>query len=348
MTNLHKLDQRLLDQRLTTMNSVGVSPSLSTRPRYNTQIMTKFLDTSQDRSGSHVKPLTADISQKLVRYNQYWDADVQSYMYLQNFITLFPGWIDNLAAVAAGKGTPSQRLDQDQLGTQIRPILDLAPEREERFLEVIDQDDADGALNYWLGMLQISPARNPATYLMVRVGRRIGEHVAMCLKGLFRSPRPSQLCPGIIPMIDPPATPSFPAGHAVQSYLVSYLLAYSLPNIPQQTTPEDLNAASGALFDLADRVSMNRVVAGLHFPTDIVAGKAVGIACFEALTKIDPIWSLDSIKREDESSQKEADEFSRKVAAAFSRALPGGAERKSLRALVQAEFPQYAPDTAAG
>jgi membrane-associated phospholipid phosphatase len=324
MTSLHKLDQRLLDQRLTTMGSVGMSPGLSTRPRYDTQIMTKFIDTSEPKT----KRLAPEIFGKipLVSYNEYWDADVQSYMYLHKFINACPGWIDDLAAVAAGRGTPSQHLDQDQLDGQIRRILDLAPEREERFLEVIDQDDADGALNYWLGMLQISPARNPATYLMVRVGRRIGEHVAMCLKGLFRSPRPSQLCPGIIPMIDPPATPSFPAGHAVQSYLVSYLLAYSLPNIPQQTIPEDLNAASGALFDLADRVSMNRVVAGLHFPTDIAAGKAVGIACFAALTKIDAIWSLDSIKEADE----------------FSRALPGGTEGKSLRALVQAEFPQYA------
>ena len=323
MTSLHKLDQRLLDQRLTSMSSIG-APGISTRLRYDTQIMTKFLDTSEPKT----KALAPAISRKipLVHYNEYWDADVQSYMYLHKFINTHPGWIDDLAAIATGRGIPSQRLDQDQLDGQIRRILDLAPEREERFLEVIDQDDADGALNYWLGMLQISPARNPATYLMVRVGRRIGEHIAMCLKGLFSSPRPSQLCPGIIPMIDPPATPSFPAGHAVQSYLVSYLLAYSLPNIPQQTIPEDLNSASGALFDLADRVSMNRVVAGLHFPTDIAAGKAVGIACFAALTQIDAIWSLNSIKEVDE----------------FSRALPGGTEGKSLRALVQAEFPQYA------
>ena len=52
-------------------------------------------------------------------------------------------------------------------------------------MEVMDQDDADGAADYWLGMVQISPARNPATYLMIRVGRRIGEHVAMCLKPNF-------------------------------------------------------------------------------------------------------------------------------------------------------------------
>ena len=63
----------------------------------------------------------------------------------------------------------------------------------------------------------------------------------MCLKVDFKSPRPSQLCPAITPMIDPPATPSYPAGHAVQAYLISLLLAYSfsdpraLTNLPQHT-----------------------------------------------------------------------------------------------------------------
>src|SRR5215468_6321849 len=99
----------------------------------------------------------------------------------------------------------------------------------------------------------------------VRVGRRIGEHVVMCLKGYFGSPRPSQLCPAITPMIDPPATPSFPAGHAVQSYLISYLLGYSLRNLPLHYMPPSPADATGPLFDLAARVSENRIVAGVHY-----------------------------------------------------------------------------------
>ncbi len=297
MTGLRTLDQRLLDQRLTGMSPIG---GMSARPRYNTQIMTKFIDTSQPMT----KPLAPNIAQKpSVRYNQYWDADLQSYMYLQNFVEADRGWMDKLTATALANGTQSQRMDPEQLDREIRQILDLAPEREERFMEIMDQDDADGANHYWYGMLQISPSRTPATYLMVRVGRRIGEHVVMCLKGFFRSPRPSQLCPAIVPMIDPPSTPSFPAGHAVQAYLISYLLGYSLP-----------------------RVSVNRIVAGLHYPTDIIAGRAVGIACFKALTRIESLWSLDDLKGKLDD---------------FCLAFPGGLEGKSLRALVQSEFPQY-------
>ena len=120
---------------------------------------------------------------------------------------------------------PPHEMSQAELGAEVLRILELGLERDARFSEIIDQDDGPGSINYWLGMLKIDPARHPATYLMVHVGRRIGEHVVMYLKGHFSSPRPSQLSPMIMPMIDPPVTPSYPAGHAVQAYLISYLLA---------------------------------------------------------------------------------------------------------------------------
>jgi hypothetical protein len=346
MTSLRKLDVRLLNVNvgLTTANSVGgMSPSSSTRPRYNTPTLTKLIDTSDH------KLLTPDVARKkLPRSNEYWDADVQSYMYLHEFISANPEWMQNLQDIAK-KEKPSQQMDRDRLRSEIGTILDLAPEREERFLEIIDQDNGDGALNYWLGMLQVNPARHPATYLMIRVGRRIGEHVVMCLKGFFGSPRPSQVCPAIVPMIDPPGTPSFPAGHAVQAYLISYLLAYSLPKIPQQyrgnghdnekkdLSDEDfdkyLGTEKGVLFDLAERVSINRVVAGVHFMTDIIAGKEVGKECFRLLTKAPSTWSLQPlpVKRENCAC----------LSPSFASSLPGGSEGKRFRKLVQEEFPQY-------
>ncbi|HJU18444.1 MAG TPA: phosphatase PAP2 family protein [Stellaceae bacterium] len=287
MASLHTLDQRLLDQSLTATGSAGgMLPGASIRPRFNTQILTRFVDASDPRTLARAQVLTRDQVRELYKY---WDADLQSYTYLQAFLQTHPRWMNDFAEVATRHGVPSQDMDPDRLGDEICGILELAPEREERFAEVIDQDDADGAANYWLGMLQISPARQPATYLLIRVGRRIGEHVVMCLKDYFRSPRPSQLSPAVVPMIDPPGTPSFPAGHAVQSYLISYLLAYSLPNIPQHHLG-DVERATGPLFKLADRISQNRVVAGVHFPTDIIAGKAVGIACFEALQRVGALW----------------------------------------------------------
>lgn len=318
MTGLHTLDQRLLDQQLTG----GVAAGSSARVRYNTPVMTKFM-ASKAQPG---QPLASRNAREL-KSAEYWDADLQSYMYLQDFIKTIPSWKEELQNLAFDQSNKYGK----GLDHEIEGMLELAPEREERSMEIIDQDDADGAANYWLGMLQISPARNPATYLMLRVGRRIGEHVVMCLKGYFRAPRPSQVCPAILPMIDPPATPSFPAGHAVQAYLMSYLLAYSLPNIPLQTTPKELDAAQGPLFDLAYRVSQNRVVAGLHFPIDIIAGRAVGIACFDALRNVDSIWG---------DKENQTGELRRKPKTSH-LTRDTSLEAKSLRARVQEEFPQY-------
>ena len=147
-------------------------------------------------------------------------------------------------------------------------------------------------------MLKIDSERTPATNLIVRVARRVGEHVAMCLKGDFMSPRPSQMSPAITPMFDPPITPSFPAGHAVQAYLISFLLADAMPNFPQQVAPAhgateaQWLAATGLLFDLAARVAENRVVAGVHYPVDIAAGRVVAARIFVDLVAVAEMQTL--------------------------------------------------------
>jgi acid phosphatase (class A) len=113
----------------------------------------------------------------------------------------------------------------------------------------------------------------PALNLLIRVARRIGEHIVMCLKGEFRCPRPSQLCTAIMPMIDPPATPSFPSGHSLQARLI----AVSLKALGPRMKPVHL------LDDLAERLGENRIIAGLHYPKDHVVGKGVADWCYQAL-----------------------------------------------------------------
>ena len=138
----------------------------------------------------------------------------------------------------------------------------MADEREPRFVEIIDQHEAEGAIKYWLGMLMIDPSSAPAAYTLIRVGRRIGEVVVMCLKDQFREPRPSQVCPMIVPMVDPPITPSFPAGHALQSHLISKLVEVA----------ERPFSNRSMLLELSRRIAENRIIAGLHYPLDNAAG----------------------------------------------------------------------------
>jgi membrane-associated phospholipid phosphatase len=172
------------------------------------------------------------------------------------------------------------------LKPQIGELLDRAPDREERFIEIIDQHDGEGAISYYLGMLMIDPSRHPKTYLLVRVARRIGELVVMCLKDHFHCPRPSQISPLVVPMVDPPATPSFPSGHALQARLITRCLenarsfdaAVPAPNAPP---------TSSALRYLAFRIAENRLIAGLHFSRDNEAGVLAADWLFTRLTSLD-------------------------------------------------------------
>jgi hypothetical protein len=292
--------------------SIAVGVERRFRTRYNSDVESRLANV--DAPDTLVPDVIPGAAHNYPDFHTYWDADWHACEHLNDFLQRIIGvasaaattWIDQYA-IAAGNGgvnIPPRDMNRAQLGAQVLQMLQLGLEREARFAEIIDQDDGPGAINYWLGMLKIDPARHPATYLMVHVGRRIGEHVAMCLKGHFMCPRPSEVSTWITPMIDPPVTPSYPAGHAIQSYLMSYLLAFTFTNdttgasmLPQHQLPAIGGTANaflangrGALFDLATRVSQNRVVAGIHYPVDIRAGQAVAHRIFQDIRNVNSIW----------------------------------------------------------
>jgi len=162
-----------------------------------------------------------------------------------------------------------------QKGEELRAVLSMSDEREPRFVEIIDQHEAEGVVKYFLGMLMIDPSSAPANYELIRVARRIGEVVVMCLKDHFHEPRPSQVCPAILPMVDPPVTPSFPAGHALQSDLIAKVIKLADRPFVQE----------GMLFRLSHRVAENRIVAGLHYPLDNEAGVLASQMVLNMLTE---------------------------------------------------------------
>ena len=203
------------------------------------------------------------------QFRHYWDAEVRASVYLNEFLTKNTGWQKQVSDLIKPK---HEELHQNK-GAQLREMLEIADERDERFAEIVDQHEAEGPIKYWLGMLMIDPGSAPATYQLIRVARRVGEVVVMCLKEEYGEARPSQVCPAIMPMIDPPVTPSFPAGHALQSHLISKCLqaAQRLRDQPEM------------LFDLSKRIAENRIVAGLHYPLDNKAGEIAADKCFDLL-----------------------------------------------------------------
>ncbi len=91
------------------------------------------------------------------------------------------------------------------------------------------------------------------------------------LKQLYDRPRPT-----VVTQLDPPGGLSFPSGHsmiAVALYLtLAVLIARTLPHRRQRIFVVAVGAG------LALMIGGSRIYLGVHYPTDVIAGWAVGLA----------------------------------------------------------------------
>ena len=85
-------------------------------------------------------------------------------------------------------------------------------------------------------------------------------------KRSFKRPRPFVIEPRIQPVVDKPPNESYPSGHTMWARTVGLLLSDMVPEF------------RGAIMARADEYSFNRVVAGVHYPSDVDAGKLAGTA----------------------------------------------------------------------
>jgi acid phosphatase (class A) len=100
------------------------------------------------------------------------------------------------------------------------------------------------------------------------------EVVAKAAKAFFHRERPYAVAPQLATCTPhkPGAAPSsYPSGHATRSFSMGIVLAELLP------------AKAQAILTRAAAYAENRVVCGVHFPSDIVAGQALGTAIAESL-----------------------------------------------------------------
>jgi len=86
------------------------------------------------------------------------------------------------------------------------------------------------------------------------------------LKTLSRRPRPCQLEPHCWAKILPPDQFSFPSGHTMTAFSIALVVSFFYPGL------------EGPLYFLALSIAISRVVLGMHFLSDVLAGAVLGTA----------------------------------------------------------------------
>jgi membrane-associated phospholipid phosphatase len=84
------------------------------------------------------------------------------------------------------------------------------------------------------------------------------------VKLIVKRPRPD-LGPGLPPLGGAPSSLSFPSAHATSSFAVA-------------TAMTRVEPLAGLAFVLAVTLSLGRPYLGMHYPSDVLAGTALGIA----------------------------------------------------------------------
>ena len=139
------------------------------------------------------------------------------------------------------------------------------------------------AVALWL----LDTPRQPGTWRRACVAglsaAAVGLLASQVISHIWDRPRPYQDHPlGVIPLITPSLDPSFPSDHAAAAFAIAFGILF----VARRT---------GWLFVAwAALIGISRVLAGMHYPTDILAGAVVGLASgyFTARIAMPLLWTL--------------------------------------------------------
>jgi len=191
-------------------------------------------------------------------------------------------------ALAAQLGTPSVQRFDETVVRSLRNTEDLAqPLGPDWFKELARDFTALGGYGI-LSTITILVTtflhleRRPARAHFVVVAIVAGYSLSMTLKALIARPRPD-----IVPWLSHVHSSSFPSGHSMMSAVVYLSLGLMLSDLTSRRLVKTFVVV--APLTISSLVGFSRVYMGVHYPTDIVAGRWLGIswslACWLAIRR---------------------------------------------------------------
>jgi acid phosphatase (class A) len=112
----------------------------------------------------------------------------------------------------------------------------------------------------------------PLTAKLIKAAEKDSKYFSSLGKEKFARKRPPNDA-RIKPKIEESDEPSYPSGHSTRGVLFASIIA--------ELSPERRDA----LMDRAREIGWDRVIAGVHYPSDIIAGRVLGQALFQAMSR---------------------------------------------------------------
>lgn len=165
---------------------------------------------------------------------------------------------------------------------QVAYVEEWARRRGERAAEILSQMGPQMA--YWSAALSLSGDRTPRTLELCETAMVFASFVVQKVKQMMGCPRPSTFKKTVQPMIPNPGHSTFPSGHATEAFMMARVLQELLA----LTTKEE----KALLQAQANRIALNRVVAGVHFDIDTIAGRMLGECLAEYF-----LWRCSALKQ---------------------------------------------------
>ena len=137
-----------------------------------------------------------------------------------------------------------------------------------RFWMIVATRMGDGWLWYVLGLALLFDGGRQRFAAVGAAGSAalLGILVFKALKRLSQRPRPCQLEPHCWSKVLPPDRFSFPSGHTMTAFSIALVVSYFYPSL------------EGPLLFVAASIGLSRIVLGMHFLSDVLAGMVLGVA----------------------------------------------------------------------
>ncbi|MCW2920435.1 MAG: putative rane-associated phospholipid phosphatase [Thermoleophilia bacterium] len=145
------------------------------------------------------------------------------------------------------------------------------PERDEWANRMAD----DGAMKVWFQFAkqhrgEVGKVRGWLDTALLAATMASNSALTQVAKQKFDRQRPYQVDPSIKPPVHLPRDSSYPSGHTSSAFAAARVISTLEPTLAAEA------------YDIASQVAASRVYAGVHFPTDVVAGALLGTGVADA------------------------------------------------------------------